>query len=164
MTERRDKAPDLQGYNMRIEVIRPKGSGPISKREVIGIAERALSMEGAPEGSSVSIMFVTDSAIKALNKKYLKKNTATDVMAFSMLEGRRIAGQGAHLGDVAISLGAARRQAGIFGTTVKKELRLYIVHGILHLLGYDDIVPANRLRMKKREQEILRRVLPVIKR
>jgi len=140
---------------MRVEVIKSKRSTPVDIGAVKGIAKKALAMEKAPGGSAVCIRFVTDAVIKKLNKTYLKNDSATDVMAFSMLEGRRIAGQSGYIGDVAISLAAARRQSKIFGTTFKNEVRLYVVHGILHLLGYDDISLKNRLKMRKRESEIL---------
>jgi probable rRNA maturation factor len=59
------------------------------------------------------------------------------------------------LGDVVISTQRAIAQAGKFHTTIEEEVCLYIVHGILHLLGYDDIAPANRRRMERKQDKTM---------
>ena len=105
--------------------------------------------------ANLSIVFVTDSEIKHLNYLYRKRNKPTDVLSFSMQEGRRLKGDSSILGDVVISVDRARKQARKFGSTFKREIFLYIIHGVLHLLGYDDEKPSSRRRMQRKEAEIL---------
>lgn len=117
-------------------------------------AGKVLKKEKMP-GCSLSVTYVTDGRIRRLNRKYKGKGSCTDVLAFSMKEGRRLEGEGEFLGDVVISLDAARRQAGRFKSTYERELRLYLIHGILHLLGYDDLTGRDRQKMVKRQEELL---------
>jgi probable rRNA maturation factor len=116
-----------------------------------------LSLEGRP-GWSLSVTYVSPSRMRELNSRYKGSERDTDVLAFSMTEGRRLRGAEGYLGDIVISPDAARRQAGTFGSTEKEELKLYLIHGILHLLGYDDEDPAARGRMERRQEELARRL------
>jgi len=104
------------------------------------------------------VTYVTDARIKRLNRLYMSKDRPTDVMAFSMLEGKRLKGQDKFLGDIVISVDTAKRQAREFGTTKEYELKLYLIHGALHLLGYDDRTPGGFKKMKKRQEELFERV------
>jgi len=72
-----------------------------------------------------------------------------------MQEGKCIKGCKGLLGDIAVSVDAAKRQAKDFGTTKKRELYLYIIHGTLHLLGYDDTTGRGFKRMQAKETRIL---------
>jgi probable rRNA maturation factor len=74
-----------------------------------------------------------------------------------MNEGRPLKGGEGYLGDIAISVDAARRQARIFDSTVSRELRLYLIHGVLHLLGYDDGTAKAARRMHRREEWLLKK-------
>ena len=105
--------------------------------------------------ANLSIVFVTDREIKRLNYLYCKKKRFTDVLAFSMQEGRRLERDSSILGDIVISVDRAKRQAKRFNSTFKKEICLYIVHGILHLLGYGDKKPLSRKKMMEKETQIL---------
>lgn len=78
----------------------------------------------------VSISFVSRSEMKKLNKKYRKKNKPTDVLSFSMKEGKL-------LGDVVICPSIAKVNAVKYGSTFRSEIARLVVHGLLHLLGYD---------------------------
>jgi probable rRNA maturation factor len=78
---------------------------------------------------SVAIAILPDSKVKALNRKYRRKNKGTDVLSFP--------GTGTYLGDIAISRGIARKQAKLLGHSLGVELRVLALHGLLHLLGYD---------------------------
>ncbi len=107
----------------------------------------------------VSIILVTDNYIRDLNRKYRGVEEATDVLAFPMQEGE-FSGLHSHLlGDVVISVERARDQARKFGHRFEEELSLLTIHGILHLLGYDDFTAGDRRRMKAKEKEILKTVL-----
>lgn len=96
--------------------------------------------------------------MRRLNLRYRGSNSSTDVLAFSIKEGRHLKGEGTFLGDIVISLDAACRQAKYFKSTKSKELKLYLIHGILHLLGYDDETPRSLRRMKKRQEELFSKV------
>jgi probable rRNA maturation factor len=96
---------------------------------------------------------VDDAAIRELNRTYRGVDAPTDVLAFPMREGRfgRLAPD--LLGDVAISAETARRQAR--DGALRAELALLLVHGILHLVGYDHHAPVARRRMWRKQRAIL---------
>jgi probable rRNA maturation factor len=78
----------------------------------------------------ITVAIVPDSRVRALNRRYRKKDKATDVLSFP-------ADERGYLGDVVIAAGVARRQAKGAGHTLQTELRVLALHGLLHLLGYD---------------------------
>jgi probable rRNA maturation factor len=78
---------------------------------------------------AVAIAILPDARVKSLNRKYRRKNKATDVLSFP--------GTGDYLGDIAISRGIAQKQAKLLGHSFAVELRVLALHGLLHLLGYD---------------------------
>lgn len=105
--------------------------------------------------ANLSIAFVTDKEIKRLNCLYRRKKRPTDVLSFSMQEGKHLKKDSSILGDIAISVDRAKRQAERFNSTFKKEVYLYIIHGILHLVGYSDKKPSSKERIRKKETQIL---------
>ncbi len=121
-----------------------------------------LAAVGA-KGASVTIVFVTDDKIRRLNALYRGVRRATDVLAFSMKEGKCVKGDSSFLGDIIISVDRARANAKRFGTTFKNEIYLYLIHGILHLIGYDDETPASRIVMQRRQIELLRKLCEKIR-
>ncbi len=128
------------------------------------IAEQVLTAERADPGVEMGLVIASQERIKQLNKAYLGEDEPTDVLAFSMLEERDTAGHQpfvtapddiAHLGEVIISYPQAVKQAGEHCHSVKREVAILIIHGILHLLGYDhDTLEPKRL-MSAREAAIL---------
>jgi probable rRNA maturation factor len=104
---------------------------------------------------SVSIAFVTDAAIRKINRRFLNHDFATDVLSFPL------AGPGSDLfGELVISGDFAAAEAAKRKIPVEEELLRYVAHGLLHLLGYDDHAPKDRARMWKRQERELRKVLP----
>lgn len=103
----------------------------------------------------LSVTYVNDELMKKLNLKYRGRDRYTDVLAFNMTEGKVLKGADGYMGDVIISLDAARRQAKDFGSTKKRELKLYLIHGMLHLLGYDDESRAGLKKMREKEEQLL---------
>ena len=106
--------------------------------------------------ATLSIVFVSHQKIRAFNKQYLKRNHVTDVLAFDLNDN--ILSKRMHktlTGDIIISTDAALKNVNAFQTTLSCELVLYIAHGILHLLGYDDHKSADVKRMRRKEKEIL---------
>ena len=138
-------------------------SGPaiprFSRREIGSFARRALraiEREGgatfAPTG--LSIAFLDDVAMADLNRRYRGKRKTTDVLTFGQEGASDIPGE-TPLGDVAISLEQARRQAKAEGHALATEIRYLILHGMLHAFGHDhetDAGEMNELEMRVRER------------
>ena len=118
------------------------------------MGERALSALARPT-AECSVSLVDDSAMAALNRTYRGKMGSTDVLAFPMTEGRFGAVSPDLLGDVVISAETAARQARDRGRDVQGELALLLVHGILHLVGYDHGTAEARRRMWQKQRVIL---------
>jgi probable rRNA maturation factor len=104
------------------------------------------------------VLAVSPGKMKALNSKYRNKKRLTDVLSFSRLEGLMpIAGE-RDIGDVILCMAVARKQARAAGISWKEEVARLTVHGVLHLLGYDDHKAKDRVRMRRKEKQILKRV------
>ena len=130
----------------------------IQSRKVGRIAQMALKTLGC-RGTLLSLVFVTPSTIKRLNQRFLNHSWATDVIAFpfsapfmakTALKGNRF------LGEVMISPDAAKKNAKRFGTRFEEELSRYVCHGILHLKGYSDKTNRLKMRMRRKEDKILK--------
>ena len=121
--------------------------------------EKLLRGIGFPD-ADLSIVFIGDRAMRSLNSRYRGKNETTDVLSFSLREGRFPHIQPEMLGDIVISLNVAARQARESGHSFERELELLLVHGLAHLLGYDHERSAQEARrMKRKEQWLLERLL-----
>jgi len=120
------------------------------------MAERMLEKLGL-ETSELSILLTDDAGIRKLNLAFRHVNSATDVLAFP-LDGKRGALQGAPrlLGDVAISLDTAARQARSRRRKLVEEVRLLLAHGILHLIGYDHRTASQKQRMRSMTRRLIR--------
>ena len=109
-------------------------------------------------GAELSVSLVRDGEIRELNRRYRRKDRPTDVLAFALREGKFGAVGGA-LGDVVISLDTARRQALEYRGTLTDEVDRLLVHGILHLAGYDhEVSPREERRMRRRERDLRARL------
>lgn len=105
-------------------------------------------------------MLTDDAAIRDLNRRYRRRNVPTDVLSFAQREGAAFARPGdaaPHLGDVVISVETARRQAREHRLALREEVAHLLVHGILHLLGYDHVRKRDEAVMRAREDAILGR-------
>lgn len=91
---------------------------------------------GLPE-AELSLLFVNDIQIQALNQKYLHRDKPTNVLAFSMRQGEFSNLHPHLLGDLVISVETAQRQSSRFGLNTMEMVILLMVHGVLHLIGYD---------------------------
>jgi probable rRNA maturation factor len=112
---------------------------------------REAALRWLPElrSDEVSISLVSDREMRAINRKWRRKDKPTDVLSFPLEEGRR------HLGDVVISLDTARRQAREGGWPVSVELRRLLAHGLLHCAGHDHEEPDDARRMQRAERRLL---------
>lgn len=128
----------------------------------------ALEAEGLA-GARADLTVVGDGEIRELNRRFRGRDAATDVLSFPLWSpedlarwraGRSLPGAppGAlHLGDVVIDLEEARRAAERYGHGLARELGFLLVHGLLHLMGYDHATPAEEARMHGRAEELLAR-------
>lgn len=118
------------------------------------VAKRALRFL-REEGSELSVALVDDPEIQRLNARHRRKDRPTDVLAFAQREGEGVL-ETSLLGDVVISLPTAARQAAKRDASLEDELRVLLVHGILHLLGYDhERSPAEARRMFRKSRQVL---------
>lgn len=103
-------------------------------------------------------MLVSDAVMRRLNREWRGTDRTTDVLSFSQREGPGVAPPGL-LGDVVISLDTARRQAAERAAPIGLELDRLLIHGVLHLLGYDhERSPAEARRMQRRERALARQL------
>src|SRR6266436_2784510 len=107
----------------------------VRTREVSTSARKILLTLGCLK-AELSLLFVNDAQIRRLNKRYRKINRPTDVLAFPMLEGDAFPPRSQLLGDVVISLETAKKQANKEDHSLEQEVKILLIHGILHLLGY----------------------------
>lgn len=123
------------------------------------LVERILSAAGESK-ATLSIEFIGDRRMRRLNAQYRGRDMTTDVLAFAMREA-----PGPHsvlLGDVVISVPRAAKQAAEHGHPVERELAVLLIHGILHLLGYDhERSAAEARRMRRKERALLLAVAPI---
>ena len=128
------------------------------------LAQRILNAAGEPS-SELSLTFVGDRRMRRLNRAYRMKDRTTDVLAFAMREapGPPTRSQGVDpLGDIVISAPTALKQARTRSHSLDREIAVLLVHGILHLCGYDhERSGAEARRMQRRERAILRGLGPV---
>lgn len=122
---------------------------PISPGRVKKTIRKVLSIEKRVKFAEVTVCFVSDRRMRAFNFKYLKKNKPTDVLAFDLGKGEGLSGV---LTDIIISTDAAFRNAARFKTTALYETYLYLVHGLLHISGYDHKSKRQELIMRRKEQ------------
>jgi probable rRNA maturation factor len=127
------------------------------------VLEKALLAENVPPHIEISLVVTWQERMQELNREYRGQDRPTDVLSFSMseaLEGEPNAFIGPpdgllHLGEIIISYPQAVIQAQEHGHSVKKEIAILIVHGVLHILGYDHEKPEMEPAMLAREKEIL---------
>jgi probable rRNA maturation factor len=130
---------------------------PIARGRLEAVARSVLRAEGVTH-ALLSVTFVTRSAIARLNRRFLQRRGGTDVIAFALRPTRARA---ACVGDVYIAPDVARRNARAYGVGLREELMRLVIHGTLHVLGYDHPDGAARASspMWRRQEELLSRVL-----
>lgn len=120
-----------------------------------------LEREEKPENAEVSVSFVDDAEIAQLNEEYRGKVGPTDVLSFECdnledeMSGFGLEEDIYELGDIVIAVDVAERQTKEFGTNLEEEITLLLVHGLLHLCGYDHIEDDEAEIMEAREAELI---------
>ncbi len=130
------------------------------------IVQQTLKAEVVAPPYEVSLVFTDSETVQRLNRDYRGVDEPTDVLAFYMLPQKGddssfvLPHDGvARLGEVIISYPQALEQAREQGHSCERELALLVIHGILHLLGYDHAEPEEESKMKEKERELLDRCL-----
>jgi probable rRNA maturation factor len=137
-----------------IEVVSRQRKMPIDYERWRAFAAKALKVAPA-EGAGVTVAFVSDRTMRELNWRWRGKRGTTDVLSFPSGQDAFEKVEGATLGDVVISVEQAARQAGEHGLSFEMEVAQLILHGVLHLCGYDhetDRGEMNRLELGLRRR------------
>ncbi len=118
----------------RISILNLQNRIPVDQASIKRVIQKVLSTEAPKDSGLVNITIVNDRVIKKINKLYLNHNFATDVLAFDLSDSKRRL----FCPDIVVSADTAYKNSKVFHTSPTYELFLYIIHGILHILGYDD--------------------------
>ncbi|MFQ5878837.1 MAG: rRNA maturation RNase YbeY [Dehalococcoidia bacterium] len=133
----------------------------VDSRALTEAARRVLAAEDVVGPVELSLVVTDDATVQDLNRRYQGLDEPTDVLAFALEEGP--GGEGfvtppgvaRHLGEVVISYPTAEGQARERGHSLAAEVAHLVVHGVLHILGYDHAEPEDERRMRQREEELL---------
>jgi probable rRNA maturation factor len=136
---------------MKIAISCPQESVAVDRQRLRETARAVLAGEGVVD-YDISLAFVDNDTIHRLNKRYLDHDEPTDVLSFPLSEvnARKLSG------ELVIGAEVARAQAEERGHDVQAELALYVIHGLLHLCGYDDHSAKPAQAMRERERHYLR--------
>jgi probable rRNA maturation factor len=128
----------------------------MSKRKLVSVINKtceALSLDNI----TVSVILMDNAAMRKLNKKYRKKDYATDVISFAYREYDNpvIASEREHLGDIFISLEKAKEQAAEFGVTFSDEMTRLVVHAFCHCVGYDHERSKKEEKIMQKKEDLI---------
>lgn len=132
----------------------PQIEAEIDEERLHHLAAETLRLEGVAQPFELGLFITDDEGIRELNRRYRGVDEPTDVLAFGG-EAEGFVSPVLHLGDVIISYPRAASQAQERGHSVAQEIDLLFLHGLLHLLGYEDKTPEERVRMWTRQEEVL---------
>lgn len=131
----------------------PGGDSPLLPEADVRAAVEAALTHGGRAGAELDVIFVDDAALAEMHGEWLGDDSPTDVITFDL--GDDLDGPA---GELYVSEPCARRVAGEQGLDPRREVALYIVHGTLHLCGYDDHEDDDRVRMRAAERQVLARL------
>jgi probable rRNA maturation factor len=137
---------------LEVELANRQTRHAVNTDSLLAAARLVLQEEGISR-ATVSIAVVCDRAIRPLNRRYLQHDYATDVLSFLLDSG-----PGWLEGEIVVSADTAATQAPQYDSSTQDELLLYVIHGALHLVGYDDTTPTARKRLLARQRRHLRRM------
>src|SRR5262245_61667962 len=135
----------------KIAVACPQEIVPIDRGRMREVARTVLDGEGIAD-YEISLAFVDNVTIHRLNKQYLDHDEPTDVLSFPLGRGQRLAGELVIGAEVALAQASERRH------DVEAELALYVIHGLLHLCGFDDHDAEDAADLRERERHYLARL------
>lgn len=138
-----------------IEIISESdGFLPTWQELLTNAAEVTLQQAEVAPPASLTVLLADDAHIQQLNRDYRQQDKPTDVLSFPA--GKPAPGETEpYLGDIAIAIPTARRQAAASGHALSEELQLLVVHGVLHLLGHDHATPEEKAEMWAAQTAVL---------
>ncbi len=138
-----------------------QGSLTLRSQNLVWFARRILDALALNE-ASLSVVITDAADIRALNRRYLKRDRPTNVISFPMQEGEAVAGDKTYLGDIVISADAALEEGRAYGYRPDEMLLIYLIHGILHLSGFnhENVGREESIRMEKKQAEMVASFLP----
>ena len=125
---------DAKRVALPVVIIRGARRWGVSAAPLRAAVDAALAKAAPSVVGEVTVVLTDDDGIRKLNARYRDKDRATDVLSFNIEAGRR---RGEPFGDIVVSVEAARRQARAYGAPLVEEMQRLLVHGALHLCGYD---------------------------
>jgi len=142
------------------EALPTAAAAPFRLDTLPALIAEVLAAEEVADGTAVTLLLAADDLLHELNREHRGVDGPTDVLSFASDDGEPFPGapdpeEPPYLGDIVISLPIAARQAAEAGLTPDLELRHLVVHGLLHILGYDHEVDADRVAMEAREESFL---------
>jgi probable rRNA maturation factor len=148
-----DKVQLVVDLDIRADLSGAEGIDEAFVERVLTAAARRLGVAG-----EVSVSFVTDEEIHELNRTYRGVDRPTDVLSFALAEGEEMpaaADEPVSFGDIVVSLPTAARQAAEYGHSLEREVAFLLVHGFLHLNGFDHQEEAEEREMFAIQEEVL---------
>ena len=148
---------------MQFDIVNDWGDlDPVGLERLNAILPLYAEQEGLPDELVIGLTFCDDDAIRAINKEYRGIDRATDVLSFPLYERddeiELLEGELAPFGDIVLSVPHAQAQAAEYGHSVEREVCYLVVHGLMHLAGYDHIEPEDKVEMRAEEEALLNAV------
>lgn len=145
---------------MQFDIVNEWGElDPVWLERLNDILPLYAKQEGLPDELVIGLTFCDDDAIQAINKEYRGIDRATDVLSFPLYERddeiELLEGELAPFGDIVLSVPHAQAQAAEYGHSVEREVCYLVVHGLMHLAGYDHIEPEDKEEMRAEEEALL---------
>jgi probable rRNA maturation factor len=144
---------------MKLHIDNKQARVKIEKRDIRRTVSRIFKLLDCVD-NELSIVFTDDDHIKRLNRQYLGKNKATNVLSFPLLEGKYFNINPRMMGDIVISVDTAEKDARKGNLSLQQEIDFLLIHGILHLLGYnhENTSPEKANDMSIKEKELFNKI------
>lgn len=143
-----------EAYPESLSIEQPHASRTLDEDVVASLVRHVLDAENA-HLVHVTVVLAGHDLVRRLNRSYLEHDYNTDVLSFSLADGAEGDEPSSVEGEVYVDLDTAAERHDEFGTSFEHEACRYVVHGVLHLLGYDDATEAGAERMREKENRYL---------
>jgi probable rRNA maturation factor len=152
-------APDADVQSPGATPGSPMPPGALDAQSPLGARAETIAMAILEcldrDDAGLSVALVGDERMRDLNRDWRGKDSTTDVLSFSQLEGETLGGDALLLGDVVISVPVLESQAAEGGWTIAEELARLLLHGVLHLLGFDHETDEDAAAMRSEESRVV---------